>query len=548
VAAARPAPPQASGVAPIPSELRTEDLYGVEIVRAGGPYHGIGSPPQGDYVRREQLEAAAASFAALRGEVNAPVKLGHDDDQPALRSAGFGEDGQPAAGWLDNLRVVGDSLVADLRRVPRVVADLVRAGAYRARSIEFVRGYRDRRGQAHPFVITGLALLGAHQPAVSGLTDLVSLYRGELDDAPAITAYSDQADAAGAYAIDEPLDGRFRVADDWLPVAPMERTWNERQALGRVRELAGGDGSDEASASLLRRAYLWWDAQATGPRSFRWPIADVIDGQLQAVPAALFAAAGALAGDDHGLDDVELAQARDEVGFYYRRLDRVPPWGGRPAGSPAMAPTAEFSAAPAATQESPAEAAGDQADPAPAGEATNEQEAQMPEVTPELREALGVGEDADLDAIVARARELATPAPAEDPATGLRASDGASEKDELMDEVRKLSAKVEALEAVAGKGVEASKELFAAKRDASIREAIRLGKIAPSQKDEWTSHYDSAPQMVESMLASMAPNEALAAGEVGEDEQDEAASSADVDAVRALVPAGVDPTLDRTEG
>lgn len=315
-----------------------------------------------------------------------------------------------------------------------------------------------------------------------------------------------------------------------------------------MRALAGGDGSDEASASLLRRAFLWWDPSGSGPDAFRWPIADVVDGQLTAVPAALFAAATELAGEDHGLDEAELAQARDEVGFYYRRLDRVPPWGGRPSGAaPYAMPGSGLSAV---APEAPV------AEVAPAADPPIEQEAQMPEITPELREALGVGEDADLDTIVSRARELASPATAEQeaPAAALSA-DAQRQIETLTETVSKLSAQVEAVTAVAEKGKGAHEALFARDRDALLAQAVRDGKLSAAELDDrevdgktvpgWRSHYNAAPQMVESMLASMGPRDGYQPGEIGEDGEPTAAefSADDEAAVAALVPRSADPTL-----
>lgn len=155
-----------------PLKLDTEDIDAVPILSAGGPYHGLGSPPEGDFITVEDLEGMAAAGAALRGVVNAPLKLGHNDTQPILASAGL-----PAAGWLDNLRVVGSDLVADFKRVPKTVAALIRAGGYRARSVEFRP--MSHAGQRWPKVVTGTALLGAELPAVKTLGDIVALYAAD---------------------------------------------------------------------------------------------------------------------------------------------------------------------------------------------------------------------------------------------------------------------------------------------------------------------------------------------------------------------------------
>lgn len=165
-----------------PEPLRTEDLEGVEILRAGGPVHGIGSPPEGDQITVAQLEEMARAFHELREELRPPVVLGHSSEQAILRDAKLlSSDGAPAAGWLDNVRVAGDSLIADLRRVPKMVADLVRVGAFRTRSVAF-RPHKGRNGKDYPYVIRHLGLLGAKLPAVSGLNDWIRLYQDGGDE------------------------------------------------------------------------------------------------------------------------------------------------------------------------------------------------------------------------------------------------------------------------------------------------------------------------------------------------------------------------------
>ncbi len=162
------------------TDLQTVDLPGVEILSAGGPVFGTGSAPGGDHYTRADLEALAAAGRELADEIRAGVKLGHNAKQQLLKDSGFVlDDGTPAAGWLENLRVEGDRLLADLRRVPRVVDQLIRAGAYRHRSVEMRPVTSQRTGKRYAWAVTGLALLGAKQPAVRTLNDIVKLYEAE---------------------------------------------------------------------------------------------------------------------------------------------------------------------------------------------------------------------------------------------------------------------------------------------------------------------------------------------------------------------------------
>jgi hypothetical protein len=155
----------------VSDELATDDLFGVEILATGGPIHGRGSPPDGDRYSRADLEGMVAAARELEGEFNPPAKIGHGSDQPAV-------------GWLENLRlnVEGTKLLADVRRVPRKLAQLIRAGAYRSRSVELSRVTSQRSGKRYPLVVSGLAWLGANLPAVRTLDDAIRLY----DDDPSV--------------------------------------------------------------------------------------------------------------------------------------------------------------------------------------------------------------------------------------------------------------------------------------------------------------------------------------------------------------------------
>jgi hypothetical protein len=147
-------------------ELETVDLEGVEILAAGGPVRGRGSPPEGDYWTIEDLDAIAQAARELEGEIRPPAKIGH------------GRAGN-AVGWLTNIRREGDRLLADIRRVPRRFAELIKAGAYRTRSVELSRVTSQRTGRVYDWVVTGLAWLGDRLPAVQTLEDVVALYEGD---------------------------------------------------------------------------------------------------------------------------------------------------------------------------------------------------------------------------------------------------------------------------------------------------------------------------------------------------------------------------------
>lgn len=149
--------------------LETRDIPNVEILKIGR-WHGTGCPPRGCEFTAEDLDEIATAYAATAEVLRPPVKLGHTDQQKLLQA-----DGLPAAGWLSNIRRDGEKLLADLRAVPKRIADLIDVGAYRNRSIELNDDF-EVGGKKYPLVATGLALLGVDIPAVETLADITALY------------------------------------------------------------------------------------------------------------------------------------------------------------------------------------------------------------------------------------------------------------------------------------------------------------------------------------------------------------------------------------
>lgn len=160
---------QANGVVKM-ATLKTRELTDVEILRPGN-FHGQGCPPEGCPFTVEMFGDMVEAQTELAGKFDAPVKLGHDDDQKLVQ-----EDGFPSAGWIKSLRLNGEVLMADLTQVPEKVAQLIDAGAYRKRSAE-VAPNLEIDGRKFKWVVTGLALLGADLPAVDSLDDIRALYQ-----------------------------------------------------------------------------------------------------------------------------------------------------------------------------------------------------------------------------------------------------------------------------------------------------------------------------------------------------------------------------------
>lgn len=167
--------------------LQTVDIHDVPLLSTGGPYMGNGSPDKGDYFNPEQLQVLASNNQALAHEVRVPIKIGHGRSQKMLRNSGLFTDEMPAGGWVENIRFRGNDgkLIGDLKRVPRKLAELIRVGAFRTRSVELSKvTSQTHGGKEYDSVVTGLALLGAKAPAVRTLDDVWALYSDRDPDPP----------------------------------------------------------------------------------------------------------------------------------------------------------------------------------------------------------------------------------------------------------------------------------------------------------------------------------------------------------------------------
>jgi hypothetical protein len=110
------------------------------------------------------LQDIAHAFNVLGDNHRVPLKLGHNDEQPMT-------DGHPALGWVTDLSVEGDKLIADVSDIPSVVMSAMDKKLYRNVSVELDFNVK-YKNQEFPLVLSGIALLGADIPAVNTLKDL----------------------------------------------------------------------------------------------------------------------------------------------------------------------------------------------------------------------------------------------------------------------------------------------------------------------------------------------------------------------------------------
>jgi len=83
-----------------------------------------------------------------------------------------------------------------------------------------------------------------------------------------------------------------------LPVADVNTDWNVVEALKRVRAWAGGDNIDYVK---YQKAFMWVDkTNANQEGSYKFQYADIINGELVAIPKAIIAIVGAISEKDGG--------------------------------------------------------------------------------------------------------------------------------------------------------------------------------------------------------------------------------------------------------
>lgn len=117
-----------------------------------------------------------------------------------------------------------------------------------------------------------------------------------------------------------------------LPLASRDRPWDDTAADRRVREWAG---ATDAPNDRYARAFFWHTGDGANFGDYKLGFADVVDGELTAIPRGVFAVAGVLQGARGGADIPEADQARIKgvVDRYYQKMREefddeslVPPW------------------------------------------------------------------------------------------------------------------------------------------------------------------------------------------------------------------------------
>lgn len=103
-----------------------------------------------------------------------------------------------------------------------------------------------------------------------------------------------------------------------LPIAPREREWDSTAAEARVRTWA--DAEEEPNARY-RRAFMWYDAEnADQFGAYKLQYADVVDGELHAIPRAIFSIAGGRGVRAADIPDADKTRIEGMVNRWYARM------------------------------------------------------------------------------------------------------------------------------------------------------------------------------------------------------------------------------------
>lgn len=111
-----------------------------------------------------------------------------------------------------------------------------------------------------------------------------------------------------------------------LPLADRDREWDGASAEKRVRKWAGAE--DEPNGKY-RDAHVWFDSGSKDNfTAYKLLIADVVDGQLAAVPRGIMAAGNVMQGSRGGVDlpQSDINRVKSHLAKYYKKMGEEAPW------------------------------------------------------------------------------------------------------------------------------------------------------------------------------------------------------------------------------
>ena len=140
-----------------------------------------------------------------------------------------------------------------------------------------------------------------------------------------------EASIMEASIVDEPINMDAQITEvkvvipfQDLPLAPRLASWNVAAAKERVKIHTE---SKQAPGPEYKGAFVWLDEdRAERFDGYKMQIADVIDGELVAVPRAIFKAATELLGNSVGIPQEDMEGSVRHIERYYAKMGLVSPF------------------------------------------------------------------------------------------------------------------------------------------------------------------------------------------------------------------------------
>lgn len=241
---------------------------------------------------------------------------------PVVLFAHDADDVNCVIGRMERIWTDGDSLMGDISFIPadinpmaETVYQMVRAGYLNAVSVGFIpRQAKPANDRSRPggYDVTRAELLEVSVVPVPALPSALATARAAGIDTGPIYSWAEKIMASRA------ADPKWKVgASRDIPLSAAD-SFDADAAAERMLDAAGigNDGSDPVKA---RRGFLVYDdAKPNDRASYRFPFADIVDGDVKAVPDGIRAAAASLS--EAGFPQDVHGRARALVEHYEARM------------------------------------------------------------------------------------------------------------------------------------------------------------------------------------------------------------------------------------
>lgn len=111
-----------------------------------------------------------------------------------------------------------------------------------------------------------------------------------------------------------------------LPLADRDHKWDGGAAEKRVRKWAG---AEDQPNKKYRDAHIWYDSDKKDNfTAYKLLFADVIGGELEAVPRGVMIAGAIMDGARGGIDlpERDIGRVRNHLAKYYNKMGERAPW------------------------------------------------------------------------------------------------------------------------------------------------------------------------------------------------------------------------------